>query len=85
MSVGAERFGAWQSMVNFFWPVWKCSNDKKTNFSAENQMKAGEAGGIETMVKVLEAHINNFEICKQGCMAIMVMAVNSKAKRKKKT
>lgn len=43
-------------------------------------MKAGEAGGIETMVKVIETHIDNYKICKQGCMAIMIMAVSGKKK-----
>ena len=33
----------------------------------ENQVKAGSAGGVETVVKVINTHIGNANACAQGC------------------
>ena len=42
-------------------------------------MKAGTAGGIEAVVKAINAHINNKGICRFGCAALEKMVLrNSK-------
>ena len=41
-------------------------------------MKAGAAGGIEAVVKVINAHIYNASICEQGCRALANMIINGK-------
>ena len=33
-------------------------------------MKARTAGGIETVVKVINVHIENADVCKFGCAAL---------------
>ena len=38
--------------------------------TAENQVKAGEAGGIEAVVKAINTHINNSGMCENGCDAL---------------
>ena len=40
-------------------------------------MKAGAAGGIEAVVKVINTHINNVDVCFSGCGALMKMAHNN--------
>ena len=40
-------------------------------------MKAGAAGGIETVVKAINTHINNAEVCYHGCDALWNMATNN--------
>ena len=41
-------------------------------------MKAGAAGGIEVVVKAINTHINNSDVCKQGCGALWNMSFCSK-------
>ena len=41
--------------------------------SDENCAKAGKMGAIEIIVKVMNAHINNFDTCVSGCKAIASM------------
>ena len=41
-------------------------------------MKAGAAEGIETVVKAINTHINNVDVCKQGCGALWSMTINGK-------
>ena len=36
-------------------------------------MKAGAAGGIEAVVKAINAHINNAGMCEYGCGALRNM------------
>ena len=38
---------------------------------------AGEAGGIETVVKAINIHINNTSVCKWGCCALKNMTANN--------
>ena len=40
-------------------------------------MKAGTAGGIEVVVKVINAQIENAEVCERGCAALWVMILNN--------
>ena len=42
-------------------------------------MKAGEAGGIETVVKAINTHIDDADVCEQGCGALDYMALNGKS------
>ena len=41
-------------------------------------MKTGAAGGIDAVVKTINTHIDNADVCKQGCWALMSMTVNGK-------
>ena len=36
-------------------------------------MKAGTAGGIEAVVKVINTHVNNVDVCEKGCGALKNM------------
>ena len=47
-------------------------------WTAENKVKAGTAGGIEAVVKAINTHINNADVCEQGCGALWNMTVNGK-------
>ena len=41
-------------------------------------MKAGAAGGIEAVVKVINTHIDNADLCEKGCGALNNMTANGK-------
>ena len=41
-------------------------------------MKAGAVGGIEAVVKAINTHINNADVCERGCGALWNMTVNGK-------
>ena len=41
-------------------------------------MKAGAAGGIEAVMKAINTHINNADVCENGCSALWNMTVNGK-------
>ena len=41
-------------------------------------MRAGAAGGIETVVKAINTHIDNADVCEQGCGALWNMTINGK-------
>ena len=41
-------------------------------------MKAGAAGGVEAVVKAIRVHVSNPGVCKNGCGALLNMAVNGK-------
>ena len=53
-------------------------------WAAENQVKAGAAGGIEAVVKAINTHINNADVCKTGCGALINMTINGKNNNQKK-
>ena len=40
-------------------------------------MKAGAAGGIEAVVKAINTHIGNADVCYQGCGALWNMTYNN--------
>ena len=40
-------------------------------------MKAGAAGGIEAVVKAINIHIENVDICEYGCGALCNMTANN--------
>ena len=44
----------------------------------ENEVKAGEAGGIEAVVKAITTHIGNVCVCENGCGALWNMTTNGK-------
>ena len=41
-------------------------------------MKVGTAGGIEAVVRAINTHIDNADVCKSGCDALRNMTVNGK-------
>ena len=45
--------------------------------TAENKVKAGAAGGIETVMKVINTNICNPNVCEQGCRALWDMTFNN--------
>ena len=45
---------------------------------AENQVKAGAAGGVEAVVKAINIHIDNVDVCEHGCCALRNMTNNRK-------
>ena len=47
---------------------------------AENQVKAGSAGGIEIVVKAINAHIKNVNVCRRGLGALLNMSANNSKK-----
>ena len=48
--------------------------------SDENVNKLATAGGIETIVKTINVHIKNTDVCKYGCWALVkITESNSKA------
>ena len=42
----------------------------KIKWTAENQMKVREIGGIEAVVKAINTHIDNHKVCHAGCSAL---------------
>ena len=40
-------------------------------------MKAGTVGGIEAVVKAINTHIGNADVCYQGCGALRNMTFNN--------
>ena len=40
-------------------------------------MKAGKAGGVEVVVKAINTHIDNVDVCFSGCGALFNMTVNN--------
>ena len=74
--------------------LWDMANNSKTLISqqalskmkqtAENKVKAGETGGIEAVVKAISIHIDNADVCQQGCSTLWCMTVNN-GKRTNKT
>ena len=41
-------------------------------------MKAGTAGGIEAVVKAINAHIKNADVCEKGCCALLNITFNNR-------
>ena len=44
----------------------------------ENEIRAGTAGGIEAVIKVINTHIDNAGACEWGCRALWNMTANGK-------
>ena len=42
-------------------------------------MKAGKAGGTEAIIKVINTHIDNANVCKCGC-AVLCFMIDAKGK-----
>lgn len=47
-------------------------------FSADNQIRAGRAGAVGTIIMAINANINNVQVCKEGCIALYNITLNSK-------
>lgn len=44
----------------------------------DNKARVGECGGIDVIVSVMKTHMNNSEICQQGCGTFMNIMNNGK-------
>ena len=55
----------------------KQTNETSRNKTVENQVKAGIAGGIEAIVRLINTHIDSVDVCVAGCDAIMNMTTNN--------
>ena len=42
-----------------------------------NKVKAGTVGGIEAVIKAIDARINNVDVCKWGCGVLRNMTANN--------
>ena len=51
------------------------SLEVKKQITVENKVKAGAAGGIEAVVKAINTHIDNSDVCEKGCGALWNMVV----------
>ena len=51
----------------------KNSNDEPCDFIAEGQMKAVTVGGIEAVIKAINSHVHNPDVCENGCYALYNM------------
>ena len=45
--------------------------------TAENQAKAGTTGAIETVVKAINTHIDNADVCEEGCNTLRNMTCDN--------
>ena len=53
--------------------------------TAENQVKVRTAGGIEVVVKAINTHIGNADVCEWGCGALYnLVDVNGKTLKSNK-
>ena len=43
----------------------------------ENQVRVGATGGIEAVVKAINTHIDNDDVCEFGCGALWNVTVNN--------
>ena len=41
-------------------------------------MKAGKAGGVEAVIRAINTHINNTDVCENGCSALWNIINNGK-------
>lgn len=48
------------------------------NHIANNQVKAGKFGAIEVILDAIKIHINNADVCEEGCGALWNITVNGK-------
>lgn len=51
--------------------------DGQTNLTADNRAKAGKVGGISAVIKVLNTHTCNANVCQCGCAALWNMTISS--------
>ena len=65
---------------NFFMPLFNFQNHF-FNSIAENKVRAGEGGAIETILNAIRMHINNAGVCKDGCGALWIIVVDGKTKQ----
>ena len=72
MNMGVVHSGTWQTTAK---NTGNKINEMKQ--TAENQVKAGTAGGIEAVVKAINAHIDNPGVCRTGCGALWNMTESS--------
>lgn len=59
-------------------------NDGANKIIVEHQVKAGKEGGIETIVKVMNVHVDCPLICEWGCRTLLNMITNNGKNTEKK-
>ena len=47
-------------------------------FTAGNRVTAGKAGAIEAIVEAMKTHIDNDDVCENGCCALANITTNGK-------
>ena len=57
------------------------NNNSSLNFTACNKVKAATTGGIDAMLKVINTHINNIDMCCQACITLDIMMSDDNCKR----
>ena len=58
--------------------VNKQISNNKYIFTDDNQVIAGKAGAIEVIVEAIENHMDNADICQQGCLILWSITLNGK-------
>ena len=61
-------------MVN---KIDKQQQQQQMKWVGENQVKAGDAGGIEAVVNSINTHIDSENICLRGCGALSRIALSN--------
>ena len=51
-------------------------NQSEMKLTAENQVKTRTAGEIEAVVKAIDTHVDNVNVCAFGCGALCNMTLN---------
>ena len=46
-------------------------------YTAENRVKVGAAGGIETVIKAINTHTDNAHVYLSGCGALWSVTINN--------
>lgn len=49
-----------------------------TNLLDDDKIRAGRLGAIEAIINILHRHINNAEVCKEGCCALNYIIIDRK-------
>ena len=58
----------------------KTQHNKQMKWADENRVEARTAGGIEVIVKALNTHIGNANVCEKGCAALLCMIYDNSKK-----
>ena len=43
----------------------------------DNKVKLRTAGGVEAVVKAINTHVGNVDVCEQGCAMLMNMTIDN--------
>ena len=53
------------------------ATDNNNSNTAKNRIKAGAAGGVEAVVKAINTHISNVNVCENGCGVLWNITFNN--------